>query len=312
MKYELGKLEKVVDLRSIWPNEAQDFTKWLAQENNIKLLSEEIGINITVDEIEASTGRYNVDIKAHDEETEKTIIIENQLEMTNHDHLGKVIVYSAGFDADIQIWIVKDARDEHKQAVDWLNEHSDEHINIFLVQLELWKIGDSKIAPKFQIISKPNDWAKAIRKNISKNLSNASTIQLNFWEDFKQYCETNHVPFSLPKPSAQHWYSIFIGNSECHFDLTYNTMKHQIACELYIYSNKDLYYSLEEHKEDINSLISEKLQWMPLEGKKASRIKLTSDIDVDPNAENWNSAFEWMSEEVQIFKSAFAKYLKMK
>ena len=147
MNYNLGKLEKITNLREVWKNEATDFTKWLAKENNIKLLSEELGFNITVDETEASTGRYNVDIKAHEEETDKTIIIENQLEMTNHDHLGKVIVYSAGFDADIQIWIVKDVRDEHKQAVDWLNEHSDEHINIFLVQIELWKIGDSLIAP---------------------------------------------------------------------------------------------------------------------------------------------------------------------
>ena len=119
--------------------------------------------------------------------------------MTNHDHFGKVIVYSAGFDADIQIWIVKDVRDEHKQAVDWLNEHSDEHIIIFLVQIELWRIGDSQIAPKFQIISKPNNWAKAIRKNVSKNMSNASTIQLNFWEDFKSYCENKKVNFSLTK-----------------------------------------------------------------------------------------------------------------
>ena len=230
--------------------------------------------------------------------------------MTNHDHLGKVIVYSAGFDADIQIWIVKDVRDEHKQAVDWLNEHSDEHINIFLVQIELWKIGDSLIAPKFQIISKPNNWAKAIRKNVSKNMSNASTIQLNFWEDFKNYCEDKKVNFSLIKPLPQHWYNIFIGRSDCHLDLTYNTKKHEIACELYINDNKDLYYSLEQYKEEINEKISPNLQWMPLEGKKASRIKLVSNLDVDPNSESWDEAFEWMSNNVELFKNTFRKYLK--
>lgn len=310
MNYNLGKLEKKTNLREVWKNEATDFTKWLAKENNIKLLSEELGFNITVDETEASTGRYNVDIKAHEEETDKTIIIENQLEMTNHDHLGKVIVYSAGFDADIQIWIVKDVRDEHKQAVDWLNEHSDEHINIFLVQIELWKIGDSQIAPKFQIISKPNNWAKAIRKNVSKNMSNASTIQLNFWEDFKNYCEEKKVSFSLIKPLPQHWYNIFIGSSDCHLDLTYNTKKHEIACELYINDNKDLYYSLEKYKGEINNAISHNLDWMALEGKKASRIKLVSNLDVDPNMESWDEAFEWMSSTVELFKNTFKKYLK--
>lgn len=310
MNYNLGKLEKITNLREVWKNEATDFTKWLAKENNIKLLSEELGFNITVDETEASTVRYNVDIKAHEEETDKTIIIENQLEMTNHDHLGKVIVYSAGFDADIQIWIVKDVRDEHKQAVDWLNEHSDEHINIFLVQIELWKIGDSQIAPKFQIVSKPNNWAKAIRKNVSKNMSNASTIQLNFWEDFKNYCEEKKVSFSLIKPLPQHWYNIFIGSSDCHLDLTYNTKKHEIACELYINDNNDLYYSLEKHKEEINNAISHNLDWMALEGKKASRIKLVSNLDVDPNMESWDEAFEWMSNTVELFKNTFRRYLK--
>ena len=310
MNYNLGKLEKITNLREVWKNEATDFTKWLAKENNIKLLSEELGFNITVDETEASTGRYNADIKAHEEETDKTIIIENQLEMTNHDHLGKVIVYSAGFDADIQIWIVKDVRDEHKQAVDWLNEHSDEHINIFLVQIELWKIGDSQIAPKFQIVSKPNNWAKAIRKNVSKNMSNASTIQLNFWEDFKNYCEEKKVSFSLIKPLPQHWYNIFIGSSDCHLDLTYNTKKHEIACELYINDNKDLYYSLEKHKEEINNAISHNLDWMALEGKKASRIKLVSNLDVDPNMESWDEAFEWMSNTVELIKNTFRRYLK--
>ena len=310
MSYNLGKLEKINNLREVWKNEATDFTQWLAKEENIKILSEELGISIMVDETEASTGRYNVDIKAHEEDSDKTIVIENQLEMTNHDHLGKVIVYAAGFDADIQIWIVKEVRDEHKQAVDWLNEHSDEHINIFLVQIELWKIGDSPVAPKFQIISKPNNWAKAIRKNVSKNMSNASTIQLNFWEDFKSYCENKKVNFSLIKPLPQHWYNIFIGNGDCHIELKYNTTKHEVSCELYIQDNKDLYYSLEKYKDEINSQISNKLQWLALEGKKASRIKFISNLDVDPEAEDWNEAFEWMSNNVELFKKVFKKYLK--
>lgn len=307
---KLGKLEKITNLREVWKNEAADFTKWLAKESNIKLLSEELGFNITIDEIEASTGRYNVDIKAHENETEKTIIIENQLEMTNHDHLGKVIVYSAGFDANIQIWIVKDVREEHKQAVDWLNEHSDDHINIFLVQIELWKIGDSQIAPKFQIISEPNNWAKAIRKNMSKNTNNAKTIQLNFWEDYNSYCKNKKVNFSLVKPRPQHWYNISVGRSDCHIGLTYNTKKHEIACEFYITNNKNLFNLLEGYKKEINEQISPKLQWQFLEGKKASRIKLISNIDVDPNSDSWDEAFEWLSIQTELFIQVLKKYIK--
>jgi len=153
---ELGILENV-ELREIWKHEALDFTKWLAKKENIALLSKEIGIDIEVINTEMSVGRYNVDIYAKDSNNKK-IIIENQLENTSHDHLGKVIVYSAGLDADIAIWVVKDVNEEHKQAVEWLNENSFEKINIFLIKIELWKIGNSRIAPKFQIICQPNNW----------------------------------------------------------------------------------------------------------------------------------------------------------
>ena len=154
----LGKLNQV-DLRHIWVHEALDFTQWLAKPDNLAILSDEIGIDITLTQTEAHVGRFNVDILAEEENTGRKIIIENQLEPTNHDHLGKLITYASGYDAEIVIWIVEDARDEHTRAIDWLNEHTDENINFFLIKMELWQIGDSLPAPKFQIISQPNNWA---------------------------------------------------------------------------------------------------------------------------------------------------------
>ena len=131
---KLGKLEKITDLRIIWKNEEYDFTPWLAKDVNIKLLSDEIGIPIKVKKTEAPVGKYSLDILAENEDTNENIIIENQLEITNHDHLGKILVYGAGYDAKTIIWIVKDANEEHKQAIEWLNEHSDDSINLFLVK----------------------------------------------------------------------------------------------------------------------------------------------------------------------------------
>jgi len=310
MTYNLGKLKKISNLREVWNHEALDFTKWLAMLENINLLSEELGIDIRVLETEAGTGRYSVDILAEEENTGKTIIIENQLEMTNHDHLGKVIVYASGHDADIQIWIVKDVRDEHRQAVDWLNEHSDDHVNIFLVQVELWQIGESQIAPKFQVVSKPNNWAKAIKKSVNNNMSNANTLQLNFWEEFKNYCETQGCNFSLRKPRPQHWYSISIGSSECHINLTYSTLKREIACSLWIPDNKELYHKFEQNKENINEKISNHLEWFPKEDNKASEIKQICEIDVDPEGTNWNDVFYWMKNQAEQFKDVFSKYIK--
>ena len=134
---KLGKLEKVKDLRSVWKHEANDFTKWLAKEENLNTLSEEIGIDIELVSTEAKTGSFSTDILAVEANTNNKIIIENQLEATNHDHLGKIITYASGHDAKTIIWIVKEAREEHRQAIDWLNEHTDEEINIFLCRIEL-------------------------------------------------------------------------------------------------------------------------------------------------------------------------------
>ena len=174
----LSKLKKV-DLREEWKHEAADFTSWLAEAENLQLLSEEIGIDISLIQTEASVGKFSVDILAEEDNTGRKVVIENQLETTNHDHLGKLITYASGFDAEIVIWIVKDVRDEHKQAIDWLNEHTDDKINIFAIRMELWQIGDSPCAPKFHVVSQPNDWAKAIKKSTSQSdLSDRRLMQL--------------------------------------------------------------------------------------------------------------------------------------
>ena len=241
---KLGKLEKIKDLRSIWKNEEYDFTPWLAKEQNIKLLSDELGISIKVLKTEASVGKYSLDILAVNEDTNENIIIENQLEITNHDHLGKVLVYGAGYDAKTIIWIVKDYNEEHKQAIEWLNEHSDENINLFLVKIELFKIGNSEIAPHFEIISQPNDWTKTIRSNQSNTeLTGMKLVDLNFWQGFSEYLSDNRTTFSIRKAQPQHWYSLAIGSSDCHIDLTVNK-NGEVACSLWIENNKSLYNNL--------------------------------------------------------------------
>ena len=160
---KLGKIERVDDLRTIWPHEANDFSKWLAQEENLALLSETVSIDIVLEERESAVGGFSVDIFASEEGTGRKIIIENQLEETNHDHLGKIITYASGKEAEVIIWIVKRARDEHKKAVEWLNQHTDENIGFFLLEIELWRINDSLPAPKFNVVERPNDWL--IRRN---------------------------------------------------------------------------------------------------------------------------------------------------
>lgn len=305
----LSRLKKI-DLREQWKHEAADFTSWLAEDENLQLLSDEIGIDISLVKTEASVGKFNVDILAEEENTGRKIVIENQLETTNHDHLGKLITYASGFDAEIVIWIVKDVRDEHKQAVDWLNDHTDDKINIFAIKMELWQIGDSPYAPKFQIISKPNDWAKAIKKSTAQsNLTDTKLMQLEFWTQFKGYAASNQSSLRLRKAYPQHWYDISIGNSKSHLCLIVDTQNNQIRCEFYIPNSKELFKALYAEKDSISNKLDYELEWMELEGKKASRIKTVFDADVN-DSENWEKCFSWLMNAAQNFQSVFGSQMK--
>lgn len=182
---KLGKIKRITDIRSVWHHEEKDFSKWLAQDENLKQLSDAIGIDIVLEERESSVGNFSVDLYALEEGTERRIIIENQLEDTNHDHLGKLITYASGKGAEVIIWVVKRARDEHRQAIEWLNQNTGVNIGFFLVEIELWQIDDSAIAPKFNVVERPNDWAKQM-KNVD-SLSETKQLQLHFWQQLSEF-----------------------------------------------------------------------------------------------------------------------------
>jgi hypothetical protein len=308
---KLGKLEKI-DLRKAWNHEALDFTQWLAKDENLDILAEELGIEtIKVLQTEANAGDFKIDILAEEEQTRAKIIIENQLEKTNHDHLGKILTYASSQDARYIVWVAKEIRDEHKQAIDWLNEHTDEDINFFAVQIELWKIGDSEPAPKFNIICKPNDWTKIVKKSYSesKNITDTKLTQLEFWNKFKEYAEEKGSSLKLRKASAQHWYDVSIGSSEAHMTFTVNSREKLIGCEIYIDRNKELFNKLYALKDKIEKELGANLNWMELEAKQASRIKLSVVYDFFITKE-WPTYFSWMNLWGQKFKTIFSKYIQ--
>ena len=249
---KLGKLEQITDLRSVWKHEAMDFTPWLAKEENLELLSEAVGIDIVVEEQESNVGDFSVDLYATEEGTGRRIIIENQLEETNHDHLGKIITYASGKDAEVIIWIVKKARDEHKQAIEWLNQHTDDKFEFFLIEIELWKINDSEPAPKFNIVERPNNWAKAMKK--TAGLSETENLKLAFWEKFNNEAPKYPVfmkDFKLRKPQAQHWYNLGMGSSAYHLCMTLNTKNNCLSAGLYINEDKDIFDKFKTEEESV-------------------------------------------------------------
>ncbi len=308
MNNNLSKLKKV-QLREIWEHEALDFTNWLAQEQNLSELSNEIGINIKLIKTEANVGTFNVDILAQEESTDRKIIIENQLEDTDHDHLGKIITYASGYDAETIIWIVKDVRAEHQKAIEWLNEHTDENINFFLIKIELWQIEDSHPAPKFEIIVSPNEWAKTIKTNPTNGeLTNTKLSQLAFWNDFKSYVSKVDSRIRLQTPRPQHWYDVSMGSSEAHIALTVNTRDSIITCELYINDNKKLYEYLIEQKEHITNEIGEEGNWW--NARKASGIRVKREVNNVFDGEMNNDYFAWLYKQTILFQQVFQKYLR--
>lgn len=289
----LGRITRIEDLRSIWPHEARDFSKWLAKEENLTLLSDEIGIDIVLEELESAVGDFSVDLYAREEGSSRRIIIENQLEDTNHDHLGKIITYASGKGAEVIIWIVKHARDEHRQAIEWLNQHTDENIGFFLVEIELWRINDSVPAPKFNVVERPNDWAKTVKA--AGGLSETKKLQYEFWQAFCQYAFGKAdfaQQFSRRKALPQHWYDLSIGSSACHAGLTVNTVKKTIGAEIYIDDDKALFEKYKSRKQEIEAELNTELIWRV--AAKACRIlAVNKGIDLQCR-EKWPEYFEWL------------------
>lgn len=289
----LGRITRIEDLRSIWPHEARDFSKWLAKEENLTLLSDEIGIDIVLEELESAVGDFSVDLYAREEGSSRRIIIENQLEDTNHDHLGKIITYASGKGAEVIIWIVKHARDEHRQAIEWLNQHTDENIGFFLVEIELWRINDSVPAPKFNVVERPNDWAKTVKA--AGGLSETKKLQYEFWQAFCQYAFGKAdfaQQFSRRKALPQHWYDLSIGSSACHVGLTVNTVKKTIGAEIYIDDDKALFEKYKSRKQEIEAELNTELIWRV--AAKACRIlAVNKGIDLQCR-EKWPEYFEWL------------------
>lgn len=309
----IGKLTEV-DIRELWAHEQYDFSNWLAKPENIEELNDIVGLTLTDIEKEAYVGAYRCDLVAIDEPTDTKVIIENQLEDSNHDHLGKIITYASGLDAEVIIWIVKNAREEHRSAIEWLNNNMVKEISFFLIELHAYKIGDSLPAPKFEIIEKPNDFiksTKSITSDIEMNRSQAE--RLNFWTKFNDVVTKKGKPFNTRKPTIDHWYGVSIGTSEAHINIKLVNKDGYIGVELHISDNKSLYDELYNEKDEIERQLPFSLDWQRLDNRKSSRI--TTKID-GLNFDNQSNYVELMDEVIsrviamrKVFKEYFERFL---
>lgn len=306
---KLGKL-KEVDIRKVWAHEQYDFSKWLTGEENIKELGDTLNLSLTDVETEKFVGNYRCDILCKDEITGKVVLIENQLESTNHDHLGKIITYASGLDAAVVVWIVSSAREEHASAIEWLNKHTDDELSFFLIEVHAYTIGDSEPAPMFRIIEQPNDFVKSI-KTISKNSDMSDTEQnrLKFWTQLNEVLEQRGKPFNKRKATTDHWYSIAMGSSECHISIDLVNKEHKIRIGVWIAANKELYDHFYANKEAIEDVCEFELNWDRLDNKKASlACTYIQGLNFDKQ-DNYPELINKAIDLVLVLKKAFMPFL---
>jgi len=300
---KLGKLEEV-GLRKIWPLEAQDFSEWLASEEGLNLLSETIKVNFSSTEREEKIGNFFCDILGVETATNKKIVIENQLEKTNHKHLGQIITYAAGSDASIVIWIFNEIQEEHRQAIDWLNDITNENISFFALEIKLYRIGDSKPAPKFELICKPNIFGK-----VSRRPTEIQGKQKEFWTEFKIYVDKKEEKDFTQGAAPRNWYEISakLPNS-IRIRLYVNTRDKEIRCELQILSAQAIYVHLMKHKEDIDSKLGQ-ADWSEIEDEQRKIILRQSGFDIDSESK-YESYFDWFIKNVKLLKETLLPYIE--
>ncbi len=307
---KIGKLQEV-DIRNLWHHEQYDFSAWLAKDENIALLNEKLGLTLVDINTEAYVGAYRCDIVAVDETTGIKVIIENQLENSNHDHLGKIITYASGLDAKVIVWIVKEARDEHRSAIEWLNNYTSKEINFFLIELHAYKIGDSDSAPMFQVIEQPNYFIKESKNNkFDDTMSKRQSERVESWTLFNEHIINRGKPFNVRKATTDHWYDVAIGTSAAHISITLVNKESFVGVKLYINSNKALFDKLYADRDNIENKLGFKMDWQRLDNAKASRILYRiNGLNFDDHS-NYDSLIDEAIDKAICIRTVFKDLLK--
>ncbi len=312
----LGRLTRV-DLRDIWTSEATDFTPWLARPENLSVLGETLGIELELEAQEKAVGPFRADILCKDIGTDAWVLVENQLERTDHSHLGQLLTYASGLQAVTIVWIAARFTEEHRSTLDWLNKITDDSFRFFGLEVELWRIGESPAAPKFNIISKPNDWSRSVARGAraieDAELSETRIMQREYWDAFQTILEGEDGPVSgSRKPQPQPWMAYGIGRSGFHVATVMRRPRNQIHAELYISGDRAKAYFglLEMQREAIEQELGYGLEWDELPARRDCRI--TSCLnDVNPEDEaDWPRQHEWLAKRLNDMHRVFARRVK--
>jgi hypothetical protein len=300
----ISRLTKV-PLRELWKHEAHSFTYWLAE--NLDYLNEALDLELSLVEREASGDMtFSADILAEDV-SGNYYIIENQLEKTDHDHLGKIITYMSNLDSNGAIWITSEPRPEHEKAVHWLNEILPVNSAVYLVKIEAYKIEDSPSAPLFTIIAGPTSVGKQVGEE-KKEMAERHILRLEFWKQILEKYKTRGTFFANISPAKDHWLGTGAGKA----GIAYNQIVMMDALRVEVYMshpnqeiNKKYFDQLSVNKERIEQSFGKPLDWQRLDDKTASRISYTIDGRGLKDKEYWSTMQDQLVQEMYNLRKAF-------
>ncbi len=309
-KARLGRLRRVA-LRDCWEREDSDFTPWVAGEDTIALLGETIGIELEVQQEEASVGPFRADILCRDTASNEMVIIENQLERTDHSHLGQTLTYAAGLDAVTVIWIAARFTEEHRAALDWLNRITHEGFRFFGIEIEVWKIGESEPAPKFNLVAKPNDWAKTVKESSGRRgaLTEGQAAQVEYWTSFAAAIDGCETRFRPPKPYPCNWMSWGIGRAGTNLLAVVNAKEVLVGVDINSREHPTWFTKLHDDREAIEEELGFAFEWHQKLGNKFSLLRIRKKVDAR-NAANWPAAHDWMLKHMEAVDKVFRPRVK--
>lgn len=306
----LGRLQ-IVPPRAIWPHEAIDFTPWLLQ--NVDVLSDVLGMDLVLDAAEHPVGDFSLDLKGYDEATGEVVIVENQLEPSDHTHLGQIITYAAGTDPTTIVWVTTGFRPEHRAAIDWLNQRTDENTRVFGVVIQVVKIGESQPAPNFELVAQPNDWEKQVKQAASKRTGEVSAKvrrYREFWEATLARIRAEHPDWTRARTNDQSWCNTSVGLSGVVVSMAW--VSGSLVAQIYFDSrdadlNQARFDQLFGRRDDFDAALGHPASWDGMAGRKGARILVTSPFDDIDDVERWPEMGAWLIDHQIRLRGALAE-----
>lgn len=279
----------------MWRHEALDFTPWLLQ--NADVLSDLLGMDLVLESAEHRVGGFSLDLIGRDETTGQVVIVENQLEESNHSHLGQILTYAAGTDPTTIVWVATEFRPEHRAALDWLNERTGEGTRFFGVEIEVVRIGDSPPAPAFRLVAQPNDWGKQVKAAAqSAGMSERAQLYWDFWTRFSERLRAKHPTWTRGTATKSSWFGMSAGTANVNWIFAFTSKGLGVQLE---FVNPDpavntaRFEALHARRQEMEGAFGAPLTWEPMEGYKATKVSTYDDVADVAQVNRWDEWIDW-------------------